>query len=1275
MNRVVNLDTNPLTCTIGLLLSSFFENNKDNENQRRLHLAFTENLIQDDKKKMEKFEQHHSDLTYMLSAAFLGQSSKETCRVFRGCLNLISIMMNDIDRRSQYYSLLLKIMDLVPHYLSIISELTTNDAVVIFELWYNLASSLAQEAESKSLLCKLEDALAYIMRNSNVHNCQPAAIVKSLNGKGLSSVIDLAFKSGSQCTNKDDMICDRKTSFLESLIIFDAFKFAPVIVHAMKSNSNFETDDLITVAAREVILQNSSEQGSEWHIEACKLAHQVLCQKIQDIVSAYRWQKWVFFTTIDSNILVVIYTQVQTGIVAESASLLLDTVRTIFGSEVVSYNTSTGLLFQRLSELMAHLKTLKRKDISLSLERSLLSLIESIPKEFRLNDEFLSLSLSTLSYIVKMLPRAIKQETQPALILSTATDLIEAEYLQKISCLQHLFLTCLKFGLDLIKSKISVICLKVARKIFTLCNEEQLSKKDKTNSNFQFSPSKVHEMIFAHSNFEVVACESSDVRQELISLLICCVKYSEEAIDVSIEDVSKLLKGFHASVSREDLFLRRLLLLYEESSSKVSDIYDYSPCLPLMETLLIIIRKVFYPHELRWGKNEYETTTSIPIISRDHGHHWEYFIENIDAKRIYKTIEQFPVWDTLMPEVYDFEVSEDCDKIQEEDKDSDDESYSTDSVESKKTFDGKQYKKDLLLKYSNSVDIRYSPGFILPLILGLLESFAEMAITEDVSDVCSLASESDNEAVVDKKRKYKEQGEVTLYDSYRESFAKVVQRISSKGLLALSLATLSSKCPKLRNVAIGVIFHFLKVLKMKEAIDLKSWTSRNQLEMLLNAVQRGLTVSRARRLEQTQDSEDKKLLIPMLPNFSGCFLARASMILMKPSDDMYAAINKYFLRLSDYHGAFTDCFSLPAFISLFCTVNESKEQGRKERFWAINLLKEGVVDSFSYKMASRKHVPELLLTSSDAIFMRRGMVEDHHECSLLFDTIGSLVRNGGPSSFYHYFYSIGIVAWLENSMELMIANFEKVPPTLALRLLCLLKVILFKIEENLSCLDTNVDVFVNTTSLARNGLNLSCLLLSSNKKESTDTSDFVETCAILEPLYSILSSAISLQGGTKVESNENTLSHFHPDGLKISVILKAIDLFKHQEPDQAFDMLKVVASFSVVPFDLDCKDDELKQFCLESMPLIASSNHKEIDEVSYSHIILQRITEASVYMKEENTFSLVIENLFGLRHTFIEQNALDKWNNCISLFLENFKVSFAATSHNFDELFKVLSEN
>jgi hypothetical protein len=109
-------------------------------------------------------------------------------------------------------------------------------------------------------------------------------------------------------------------------------------------------------------------------------------------------------------------------------------------------------------------------------------------------------------------------------------------------------------------------------------------------------------------------------------------------------------------------------------------------------------------------------------------------------------------------------------------------------------------------------------------------------------------------------------------------------------------------------------------------------------------------------------------------------------------------IARHFLRLTDYHGAFQDCFGLPAFLSLYSSSSDELSRCRTERSWALLSLKDGAVDEYCYRIISQHHVPELIMSSFDCMM---DDPESKSELYLTIDVIDTLIQSGGVRASNH----------------------------------------------------------------------------------------------------------------------------------------------------------------------------------------------------------------------------------------------------------------------------------
>jgi hypothetical protein len=394
---------------------------------------------------------------------------------------------------------------------------------------------------------------------------------------------------------------------------------------------------------------------------------------------------------------------------------------------------------------------------------------------------------------------------------------------------------------------------------------------------------------------------------------------------------------------------------------------------------------------------------------------WDWLVSGLEIARIRATISQFPVHDPIKSDrIKDVEswldtLSDDdmsaMDVDEEKDvdispgdsssKDSDVSIEEGDATKDTPDMDDKSRDVELDVWKGLGKDIRYSPAFILPLILGALENSLSK------STHSSLHDQTKSSAV-----NGEEEGSVTT-----KEFVVLTQRLVERGALSLALASLCSECSSLRKVAVATLAHIKKALDTGEARMLSTWRERPQLAMIVDSVQRGLAVRVAMRLDP-HEQEPSWLNIPKLPALSAVFLARAALIIVKPGDQMFGPINRYFLRLDDGHGAFQDTNRLPAFISLFCSSANEPGQARRERLWALQLMKDSFVEEYCYRMIESCHAPELVMSNFQSIRSRQEDDQHDPERILLIDTLTSILENGGRRAASHLIGRLGLLSWI-----------------------------------------------------------------------------------------------------------------------------------------------------------------------------------------------------------------------------------------------------------------------
>ena len=528
-----------------------------------------------------------------------------------------------------------------------------------------------------------------------------------------------------------------------------------------------------------------------------------------------------------------------------------------------------------------------------------------------------------------------------------------------------------------------------------------------------------------------------------------------------------------------------------------------------------------YVDQLRWGD-------AADCGRQENG--WDWLIESIEISRVYATIENFPVFDTILPyccapgEAVEVEPNE-GERIEKQRDDS----------------------------------RRYSPGFLLPLILAALNDDAEFQ-SSSILLVQPLQTPPLERML----------GPLFL------------QRLYEKGAIALAIASLSCKCLSIRKISLAILGLFTTALNRQDARNSVSWHYRPQIGMLLNSVQRSLIL----RFCDANKHNAPDLVddVPQLPGFSSVFLARASIILSHPADPLYTSINRAFLRSEEDAGAFQDLTRLPVFVALFCSSAETPEQLSAERRFALNLVQEGFTEVGNYKMLTQCHCPELMLTSIDFALVRSSFGFDD-DLQILFGTLTHMIVSGDDRLAAHIINRLGLFAW---ARALMVGKYSFPNIHVYVAFLKMLNA-LFNLGSRHENVVSRSDIVAASRGMAQCVLNIAIEqpYNGQTKNRSRTSVDLVlsHTCEILL----LLSQA---QRATNVDTpdKDDFQIHCQPDGIVLDAAVRFVDelrLHPHYIP-------KVVVAVCTLPIKFYPADiSSLKHLCT-----ILVDTHKSLQNES-----------------------------------------------------------------------------
>jgi len=668
-----------------------------------------------------------------------------------------------------------------------------------------------------------------------------------------------------------------------------------------------------------------------------------------------------------------------------------------------------------------------------------------------------------------------------------------------------------------------------------------------------------------------------------------------------------------------------------------------------------------FTDEVRWGI--YENEHSPLVQGRDMN--WEWFIENLSPERIRLTLSQFPFWESLNPlpliEIERWYLSTDDDHDDNQHTEDDDKSKSSDSATSETGSKGNETRSenDVQKKVVNIIrrdywqgegtDGRYSPSFILPMILSMLLAFLPSEGLQRMSKISKMNELNDENDEIWKKNT--ETDEVMLDNEYEsqndqsvqcEVYVDICYRLCEKGGAALVLASLSCIDPCLRQISVAIIGLLLKGIYSKEAHEIDLWKQRPQIQMILDSIQRGLTLRRDGIKSKNKESSLSD--VSRLPPVSAIFLAQASLIVSKVDHDMYSSINGFFLKLTENHGAYKDTGSLPAFISLFCSSSDRPDQLKKEKIWALSLLSEAVLDNFDYVVASRRHVPALLLTTFETT-ARRKEKSSSFEMESILKAIIILVRNGGRIAYSHFTQKVGLTSWIKGFLASV--DVTKCLSTLSLRfyILRLVHEIMncgvrycedtvsdkYLIAEARFLMRSVVDFFIETTHTT-----------FYRKERDSMRSQFQSLfCKTMCSMQSVV--LLSSKDGKEGVEIENRLAS---RGVNIKSIHALLEMpwANHKE------LVRLIGSLSSFSFFVNKSDmDMVALICASILKVLLATDFVEMSS-NYERIL--KMIELMLEKDKDNVVgNAVLINLFlSLRFkSTVSNESIEIWKRCLEM--------------------------
>jgi hypothetical protein len=638
--------------------------------------------------------------------------------------------------------------------------------------------------------------------------------------------------------------------------------------------------------------------------------------------------------------------------------------------------------------------------------------------------------------------------------------------------------------------------------------------------------SEVLSMILTHLNLQdffattARSVESPEMVKQayMHHVLNLCFSNTDTTYDSKVGQI--LLSSYNAGMSTIDRLCRRTVFRYLSLAP---------PDTVTMDTL-------------RWKEARSASLDNGSFVDD-----WSWLPDSIDIQRMQSTIRDFPFDDKFDPFVRDTEAM---------------------LGDSELVVD--------------AFDRRYSPGFLLPLILGALDDNGHPA----------------------------------------KQNVHLSHQLCDKGVLSLALASLSSNCFMIRKLTAAVLGRFINTIDSDEARSIASWRDRPQILMLLKATNRGLTIRKAA-------DEWSKGEISRLPGVSAIFLARACMVLARPGDSVYPAINRYFLRTEAEHGAFQDIYRLPAFIALICSSSDEPDQALKERSWALRLLHDGFQDAECYGPVAKCHALELVFS---CIHDARLFSSNGQEVTTALTTLTKIVQKGGDRALSHLFERLGLFPWLRSLLvgEDILSILPDIDSRLAF----------------VDLIQASVENALRRYSSDELGTDAVCLiqpLLDLCNSSANETSVSPKRWS-LQHLVERICSVVKLLGSNEVAAaTTERRTIYHNRGICLSSAVNFLDMI-------ADDSLKCMALVGICALPVQSMtgdtSSETGRFCCLALDVIKL---EEQPDVTVLITIMRRVADLLAESRQQPLIdSGVILQLFAIRAVCMRRSETESvWTDCL----------------------------
>lgn len=230
-------------------------------------------------------------------------------------------------------------------------------------------------------------------------------------------------------------------------------------------------------------------------------------------------------------------------------------------------------------------------------------------------------------------------------------------------------------------------------------------------------------------------------------------------------------------------------------------------------------------------------------------------------------------------------------------------------------------------------------------------------------------------------------------------------RALRRGLLAVAVTALSSRCPRMRAAACHVLHLYCKH-NIPDSHFSKNKNDKVLMTSFVDTLRRSLQGAVCK-------SEDVEMFVqdfrnPRIPAICALFLARALMVALSPSHNLYKSVHNFLIAKERI-----DLTIIPDFLALF---HDGEADAVEKRYWILDVIADGIKSYTDVEVVFKTMSLKMILDAYDSTF------SDKKLKFFVIKALGAVL--GVPRAVTILIRGYGLMPWLKTVLNSVLDKHE-----------------------------------------------------------------------------------------------------------------------------------------------------------------------------------------------------------------------------------------------------------